>query len=102
MFIVSKKNFIFRLPDGETYRLKKDFMGDVPDYLADLPLFKLAVQGGDIMTPATTAEKDIYKAEEKAAEAALNADIRPDAPKVDKSTTEAAKPVKKASKRVKS
>ena len=102
MFIVSKKNFIFRLPDGETYRLKKDFMGDVPDYLADLPLFKLAVQGGDIMTPATTAEKDIYKAENKAAEAALQADIRPDAPKVDKSTTEAAKPVKKASKRVKS
>ena len=102
MFIVSKKNFIFRLPDGETYRLKKDFMGDVPDYLADLPLFKLAVQGGDIMTPATTAEKDIYKADEKAAEAALNADIRPDAPKVDKSTTEAAKPVKRASKRVKS
>ena len=102
MFIVSKKNFIFRLPDGETYRLKKDFMGDVPDYLADLPLFKLAVQGGDIMTPVTTAEKDIYKAEEKAAEAALNADIRPDAPKVDKSTTEAVKPVKRASKRVKS
>ena len=102
MFIVSKKNFIFRLPDGETYRLKKDFMGDVPDYLADLPLFKLAVQGGDIMTPATTAEKDIYKAEEKAAEAALNADIRPDAPKVDKSTGEAVKPVKRASKRVKS
>ena len=102
MFIVSKKNFIFRLPDGETYRLKKDFMGDVPDYLADLPLFKLAVQGGDIMTPVTTAEKDIYKAEEKATEAALNADIRPDAPKVDKSTTEAAKPVKRASKRVKS
>jgi len=102
MFIVSKKNFIFRLPDGGTYRLKKDFMGDVPDYLADLPLFKLAVQGGDIMTPATTAEKDIYKAENKAAEAALQADIRPDAPKVDKSTTEAAKPVKKASKRVKS
>ena len=54
------------------------------------------------MTPATTAEKDIYKAEEKAAEAALNADIRPDAPKVDKSTGEAVKPVKKASKRVKS
>ena len=102
MFIVSKKNFIFRLPDGETYRLKKDFMGDVPDYLADLPLFKLAIKGGDIMTPATTAEKDIYKAEEKAAEAALNADIRPDAPKVDKSTGEAVKPVTRASKRVKS
>ena len=102
MFIVSKKNFIFRLPDGETYRLKKDFMGDVPDYLADLPLFKLAVKGGDIMTPVTTAETDIYKAEEKAAEAALNADIRPDAPKVDKSTSEAVNPVKRASKRVKS
>ena len=102
MFVVSKKNFIFRLPDGEFYKLKKDYMGEAPDYLADLPLFKLAVQGGDIMTPATTAERDIYKAEEKAAEAALNADIRPDVPKVDKSTTEAAKPVKRASKRVKS
>ena len=102
MFVVSKKNFIFRLPDGEFYKLKKDYMGEAPDYLADLSLFKLAVQGGDIMTPATTAERDIYKADEKAAEAALNADIRPDAPKVDKSTTEATKPVKRASKRVKS
>ena len=102
MFIVSKKNFIFRLPDGTFYKVAKDFMGEAPDYLADLPLFKLAVKGGDIMTPATTAEKDINKAEEKAAEAALNADIRPDAPKVDKSTTEAVKPVKRASKRVKS
>jgi hypothetical protein len=102
MFVVSKKNFIFRLPDGEFYKLKKDYMGEAPDYLADLPLFKLAVQGGDIMTPATTAERDIYKADEKAAGAALKSDIRPDAPKVDKSTTEAVKPVKRASKRVKS
>ena len=102
MFIVSKKNFIFRLPDGEFYKVEKDFMGEAPDYLADLPLFKLAVKGGDIMTPATTAEKDIYKADEEAAEAALKADIRPDAPKVDKVPNEAAKPVKRASKRVKS
>ena len=102
MFIVSKKNFIFRLQDGTFYKVAKDFMGEAPDYLTDLPLFKLAVKGGDIMTPATTAEKDIYKAEEKAAEAALNVDIRPDAPKVDKVPNEAVNPVKRASKRVKS
>ena len=101
MFIVSKKNFIFRLPDGTFYKVAKDFMGEAPDYLTDLPLFKLAVKGGDIMTPATTAEKDIYKAEDKAAEAALQADIRPDAVKVDKSTGEAVKPVKKATRRAK-
>ena len=77
-------------------------MGEAPDYLSDLPLLKLAVKGGDIMTPVTTAEKDIYKAEEKATEAALNADIRPDAPKVDKSTGEAEEAAKRASRRVKS
>ena len=101
MFIVSKKNFIFRLPDGTFYKVAKDFMGEAPDYITDLPLFKLAVKGGDILTPATTAEKDIYKAEDKAAEAALKADKRPDAPKVDKPTGETVKPVKKATRRAK-
>lgn len=102
MFIVSKKNFLFRYPNGEAYRVNKDYMGEVPDSLAELPLFKLAVKGGDIMMPESHADKDIYKADEKAVKAASAADIRPDAPKVDKSTTEAAKPVKRASKRVKS
>lgn len=101
MFIVSKKNFLFRYPSGEAYRVARDYMGEVPDSLAELPLFKLAVKGGDIMTPATHSDKDIAKADEQAVEAASAADIRPDAPKTEKVPAEDEKPLKKASRRSK-
>ena len=41
MFIVSKKNFIFRLSDGATFPVRRDFMGEVPDYLKEHPLFNI-------------------------------------------------------------
>lgn len=80
MFIVSKKNFIFRLSDGSTFQVRRDYMGDVPDYLQEHPLFQAAVRGGDIMTPESTADKAIYKADDVSEAAQAAADIRPDAP----------------------
>lgn len=80
MFIVSKKNFLFRLSDGATFPVSRDYMGNVPDHLADHPLFQAAVRGGDIMTPESTADKAIYAADAVSEAAQAAADIRPDAP----------------------
>jgi len=80
MFIVSKKNFLFRFPDGSTVPVARDYMGDAPDRLAEHPLFQAAVRGGDIMTPESTADKEIYAADAVSEAAQAAADIRPDAP----------------------
>ena len=81
MFIVSKKNFLFRFPDGSTVPVARDHMGEAPDRLAEHPLFQAAVRGGDIITPESTADKAIYKADDVSKAAQAAADIRPDAPK---------------------
>lgn len=80
MFIVSKKNFIFRFPDGSTVPVARDFMGDAPARLVNHPLFQAAVRGGDIMTPESTADKAIHAADAVSEAAQAAADIRPDAP----------------------
>ena len=80
MFIVSKKNFIFRFPDGSTVPVARDFMGDAPDYLKEHPLFQAAVRGGDIMVPGSTSDKAVYAADAVSEVAQAAADSRPDAP----------------------
>lgn len=80
MFIVSKKNFLFRFPDGTTIPVARDFMGEVPDRLQEHPLFQAAVRGGDIMVPGNTSDKAIYNADDVSKAAQAAADIRPDAP----------------------
>ena len=84
MFIVSKRNFNFDYFDGterKRYHVPAEYMGTVPDFLAEMPLFKSAVKGGLILVPDTTADKALHKAEDKAAQAEAAADIRPDAKK---------------------
>jgi expansin (peptidoglycan-binding protein) len=80
MFIVSKKNFIFRFPDGSTVPVARDFMGDAPNRLQEHPLFQAAVRGGDIMVPGSTSDKAVYAADAVSEAAQAAADIRPDAP----------------------
>lgn len=101
MFAIFKKGFKFRFPDGNFWKVGKDYMGDVPAAVANHPLFKAAVAGGDIMTPDTHRDKDIHTAEDRAALAAAKADIRPDAAKPEEVPAENEKPLKKASRRVK-
>lgn len=101
MFAIFKKGFKFRFPDGNFWKVGKDYMGDVPAAVANHPLFKAAVAGGDIMTPDTHRDKDIHTAEDRAALAAAKADIRPDAVKPEEVPAENEKPAKKASRRVK-
>lgn len=80
MFIVSKKNFIFRFPDGSTVPVARDYMGEAPDHLQEHPLFQAAVRGGDIMVPGSTSDKAVYAADAVSEAAQAAADIRPDAP----------------------
>ena len=101
MFIISKRNFKIHLPCGETYRIQKDFIGDIPDEVAAHPLIQNAINGGLIACPEAHRDKDLYRADEDAALKALAGDIRPDAPKVDKVTEEGAEARKKASRRLK-
>ena len=93
MFVVSKRNFKFRMPNGD-FTLAKDFMGEVPDTLADHKLFQAAVRSGWIVTPGSHADAEIYKADDVAKKLEQAADIRPDAPKAAEITEE---DVKKAS-----
>lgn len=99
MFIIAKRGFKFRFHDGSVYKIARDHVGEVPDYVAKHPLFIAAVRGGEIMTPDTHRDADIHRAEEVAAEAFKKTDIRPDAVKAE-DEAEAEKPVKKR-KRVK-
>lgn len=98
MFIVAKHSFKFRFPDGTSYRIPKDYIGDVPDRVAGHAMFKAAIESGMIACPNSHADKEIIKASDKAVQKAVEADIRPDAVG---STPVAVKPVKRASKRVK-
>lgn len=95
MFVVSKRNFKFRFPDGSEFRLEKDHMGDIPDHIAEHPLFKAAVQSGWIVTPAFHADAAIYKADEIAKQREQASDIRSDAPKPEPAA-EGAEKTKKA------
>lgn len=87
MFVVSKRNFKFRTPSGD-FALAKDYMGEVPDSLAEHKLFQAAVRSGWIVTPGSHADAEIYKADDVAKKLEQAADIRPDAPKAAEITTE--------------
>lgn len=79
MFIVSRLNFKLRRADGSIYRIAKDFMGDIPDDVAALPLVQAAMRDGSIMAPDSHADKALQEAGTEADEKAAAADIRPDA-----------------------
>lgn len=91
MFIVSKRNFKLRLADGSVYRIAKDYIGEIPLAVAAHPLVQDAIDSGWISAPASRADKDLYRADEKAAQKAAESDLRPDAVKAEGNTTEAAK-----------
>lgn len=80
MFIVSKKNFKLRYPDGTVYRIARDYMGEIPEHAANHPLVRLAIKDGSIVTPEGKKDKQVEKAAEVAEATAKEYDIRPDAP----------------------
>ena len=81
MFITSKRNLLIKLPDGSEYKIARDFVGEIPDELANVDLIKLAISDGTIVTPESKKDVGIEAAVEAASE--LENDIRPDAKKKD-------------------
>ena len=81
MFITSKRNLLVKFPDGSEYKIARDFVGEIPDELAEVDLIKLAISDGTIVTPKSKEDEVIEAAVEEAAE--LENDIRPDAEKKD-------------------
>ena len=79
MFIVSKLYYDVRRPDGSLYKIRKDFIGDIPEDVADTRLVQRAIRAGMIFIPSGTADRQLEKADQEAAEKAAANDIRPDA-----------------------
>ena len=79
MFIVSKKNFVIRRPAGGTYRIGKDWAGELPEDVAKSWLVQAAIRSGSIIASPSAKDKDMAQAEEDAEQKAQEADIRPDA-----------------------
>ena len=81
MFIVSKRNYMVRRADGSFYQIKKDYIGEIPEDVAESDLVQRAISGGNIAVPGGTKDRELYKADDTAAERAAEYDIRPDAEK---------------------
>ena len=97
MFIISKRNFKIRRADGEAFRIQKEFVGTIPEDVANHPLIQSAIRCGWIATPDTKADAELIKADAEAAQKAAESDIRPDA---EKAPDEDEKPVTEPKKRV--
>lgn len=79
MFIVSKRNYLVIRADGSAYRIKKDYIGEIPEDVAESDLVQRAIQGGNIAVPGRTKDRALYQADEAAEKLAAEHDIRPDA-----------------------
>lgn len=84
MFILCKRNILFRTPDGaQTHLVRRDFIGNVPDWIGQTRYFRQLVADGVIAVPETTKDADV----QAAAEVEIK-DIRPEPETEDTETTE--------------
>lgn len=65
MFINSKINLLVR-NGKEGYKIKKDFIGDIPEWVANSWLVQMAIKSGDVVTPRAKTDKALEQADEKA------------------------------------
>lgn len=79
MFIISKRNYRVRRADGSFYTIKKDFIGAIPEDVAESNLVQRAIRGGMICVPQGTGDLQLEEAGEEAAKKAAENDVRPDA-----------------------
>lgn len=89
MFILCKRNILFRTPDGaQTHLVRRDFIGNVPDWIGQTRYFRQLVADGVIAVPETSKDADV----QAAAEAEVK-DIRPE-PETEDTETAEPKPAK--------
>lgn len=79
MFIVSKRNYMVRRADGLPYLIRKDYIGDIPEDVAESSLVRRAMMAGMIFSPPERGDRQLEEAGKAAEEKASENDIRPDA-----------------------
>lgn len=78
MFIVSKRNYRIRRADGSSFLIEKDFIGNIPDDVAQSSLVQRGIRAGMIFSPPGTKDKQIEQADHGAKDKAAKNDKRPD------------------------
>lgn len=65
MFILAKRSVILPSRDGTMkHNVKRDFMGDIPDWAAETAYFRALVADGKIVIPDSHKDKDTQAAAE--------------------------------------
>ena len=67
MFIVSKRNYSVRRADGSSFLIEKDFIGNIPDDVAESGLVRRALKAGMIFCPPGAKDTQLEQAEEQPA-----------------------------------
>ena len=63
MFVVSRRNIILPGPNGERFKMQKDYMGPVPDWAKDSAYLKALEADGKVILSASGTDKDFGKKE---------------------------------------
>lgn len=79
MFIVAKRSYLVRRADGSPFKIEKDYIGEIPEDVAESRLVQRAIRGGMIAVPQGMTDKALEQADGEAGEKAGQKDIRPDA-----------------------
>ena len=66
MFVLPKRNIIFKAGENQSFKLSNGIMADVPDWVANSKYFDSLVKDGKIVVAASTKDRDIDKAVIKA------------------------------------
>lgn len=81
MFVMSFKNFLVPRADGSMYKIQKDFIGEIPQDVAESWLVQAAIKSGWIVSPTGRSDAVLRASEAVAEEISAEGDKRPDAPK---------------------
>lgn len=65
MFVVSRRNIILSGPNGERFRMPKDYMGPIPTWAEDSAYLKALVADGKVIVSESGTDKDFAKKEKK-------------------------------------
>lgn len=63
MFVVSKRNIVIPGPNGQSIRLKREWMGEIPDWAGETEYFQDLVKDHKVFISATKKDKELQKAE---------------------------------------
>lgn len=81
MFVMSKRNFLVPRADGTRYMIRKDYIGDIPEDVANSWLVQAAIKDGGIATPSSHLDGDLRASSDKADKISAEHDKRPDSPR---------------------